>query len=452
VALQLLRWLVMQMGRVIVAGAGLSGLCAARELINAGVEVTVIDARDRPGGRVWTLRDGLADDQHAELGGEFIDADQKEICGVVRDLGLELVRVLSRGFTHRYRCGGDWCLGRTGPWDLLRQSLQPLLTRYEAAHGDTTSGAVRELSTLSLRDWLRRQDAAPQLHYIADALRGFFLADPDDLSVLPVVEQLSRGGSPAQARMFRIAGGNDRLVQALIDHMAATMLLRHTLRRITTSGGGITASVDDEHGRVQQLEGDAMVVTLPASTLRDVEITPALPDDQQQAIRTLSYGCATKVVLQTAGDLFAGRRARAFATDTAAGAFWDGTEGQQGSHSIVTFLAGGSASARLRPRAEQGAAAVLGEVCWLRPAAGAPGAGRREARAWSATWEDDPWARGGYAFVDPGFDPALRPALSRRAGRLAFAGEHTSEQWQGYMNGAVESGIRAARELLEAKG
>jgi monoamine oxidase len=64
------------------------------------------------------------------------------------------------------------------------------------------------------------------------------------------------------------------------------------------------------------------------------------------------------------------------------------------------------------------------------------------------TWEDDPFARGGYAYLDPGFDPAWRAQLSRRAGRLVFAGEHTSEEWQGYMNGAVESGLRAAKEII----
>ena len=113
--------------------------------------------------------------------------------------------------------------------------------------------------------------------------------------------------------------------------------------------------------------------------------------------------------------------------------------------------AGASASPRLQQRAEQGAQAVLGEVCWL-GTPGPQGPGLRSAQAWSATWEDAPWARGGYAFLDPGFDPALRPVLARPAGWLVFAGEHTSQEWQGYMNGAVDSGIRAARELLKPQG
>ena len=113
---------------------------------------------------------------------------------------------------------------------------------------------------------------------------------------------------------------------------------------------------------------------------------------------------------------------------------------------MLAFLGGGSASARLRSGVAQGAEHLLSALCWL----GMAGADVQAVRA--ATWEDDPWSRGGYAYLDPGFDPALRPCLARRAGRLVFAGEHTSVRWQGYMNGAVESGVRAARELIQEEG
>src|SRR5688500_1330011 len=88
--------------RVLVAAAGLSGLCAARELAAAGCAVTLLDARDRLGGRVRTLRDDLPEGAHAELGGEFIDAEHREIRALADGFGLPLVRVLSNGFTHRF--------------------------------------------------------------------------------------------------------------------------------------------------------------------------------------------------------------------------------------------------------------------------------------------------------------------------------------------------------------
>jgi monoamine oxidase len=431
------------MRHVIVAGAGLAGLCAARTLADAGVAVTIVEARDRPGGRVWTLRDGLRDGQHAELGGEFIDADHEAIRGLARELGVELVRVLASGFTHRFRCERrGWCLGRTSPWNQLRKSFKPLLTKYAAADENLRAAAIRQLSTISVRDWLRQRGASDSLHSIAEGLRGFFLADPDDLSVLPLVELLAKGGSPAQGGVSRVVGGSDRFVDALIAACPAP-LLRHVLRKIGHDERRVMASVEDERGRLTQIEADSIVIALPASTLADVEIDPPLPERHATAIRRLRYGCATKVILQSPDDIFGRRHVRAFGTDTAVGAFWDGAEEQAGSHTIVTFLGGGSASRQLRQLAEQGSGALLSEMCWLRAN---PRRGPL-ALAWT-TWEDDPWARGGYAYFDPGFDPADRPLLARRVGPLVFAGEHTSETWQGYMNGAVESGLRAARQLI----
>jgi monoamine oxidase len=418
-------------------------LSAARVLARAGLNVTVIEARNRVGGRVWTLR-SFADDLHGELGGEFIDADQNDIRALCAELGLPLIRILRTGFVHRFRGDdGRYRLNRRRLWRDLAQWLAPLLAAYKHAQGEVSSYAVREMAAISLREWLRRGHARPEVHSMADALRGFFLADPDDLSVLPVVEQLATGGTPAQSPVYRVAGGTDALAAAMANTLVAPVMLQHRLRAIAQSAVGVTATVDDASGRQQLLQADAMVVTLPASTLREIDIRPPLPDDQSRAIRMLRYGCATKALLQLDHRPFAGRVARAFATDSHLGAFWDGSEEQPTTmHSLVTFLAGGSASRALADRVAAGAQRLASDLCWLgiaEPHAGA---------AHACTWEDDPWARGGYAFLDPTFDPALRDQLSKRMGRLVFAGEHTSRRWQGYMNGAVESGLRAARELV----
>jgi monoamine oxidase len=246
--------------------------------------------------------------------------------------------------------------------------------------------------------------------------------------------------------MFRIAGGAERLLAALSQDTDARVLLGHRLEAIRHATDRVVCQVLDENGRQQEIDGDALIVTLPASTLREIEIVPALPDDQWRAICALRYGCATKAVVQTSADLFGGRPARAFATDTHAGAFWDAAEGQPGETSIVSFLAGGSASDGLSRRLAEGPDLLLSDLCWLRRGGETP---RAVAHAeWR--WQDDPFARGGYAFVDPGFDPAWLSVLSRRAGRLFFAGEHTSTNYQGYMEGAVESAERVLDEVFGA--
>jgi len=428
--------------RVAVAGTGLAGLSAACELARAGASVTLLDARPYVGGRVRTVRTFSAQ-QHGELGGEFIDGDQKEIIGLCRGFQLPLVRILRGGFAHRFRDpSGTYHVSRTAPWDALHDCLSPLLRRYRAARGDSSSDVIRELATLTLSDWMRQSNAAPEVQTMANALRGFFLADPNEISVLPVIEQMANGGAPSQAEFFRIEGGNDRLVDALLGAVRGRVLLEHSIRAVANALDRVVITVTDPAGLTQQIEADYVVMTLPASTLRDVDIQPPLPEGQRHAIARLAYGRATKVLLQSSSKLFDGRHARAFATDGCLGAFWDASEEQGDAASIVSFLAGGSASAWLRDKAAGGGQAVLAELCWL-------GVERSPVTAVHVgDWTADPWAHGGYAFLDPGFDPAWRSLLARRAGRIVFAGEHTSERWQGYMNGAVESGQRAARELM----
>src|SRR5262245_48095326 len=111
--------------------------------------------------------------------------------------------------------GGTYHVSRTVPWEALRDCLSPLTRRYKLARGASSSHAVREMATMSLSDWMRQSKAPADVHYMANALRAFFLADPDEISVLPVVEQVAKGSEPSQSEFYRIEGGNDRLVEAL---------------------------------------------------------------------------------------------------------------------------------------------------------------------------------------------------------------------------------------------
>lgn len=156
-----------------------------------------------------------------------------------------------------------------------------------------------------------------------------------------------------------------------------------------------------------------------------------------------STGRATRTLLQFTKRFWrAAGRARAFGSPLPFGAVWDANEEQRGRAGILSLLAGGSASdATQAIVAKHGTRGLADALDWL---------GSKESELLTSrqiVWEQDLFARGGYAYFDPGFDPGLRAWLSRPAGRLFFAGEHTSIKWQGYMNGAVESGLRAAAEV-----
>jgi monoamine oxidase len=428
---------------IVVAGAGLAGLSAARALEARGAAVTVAEARDRVGGRVWTLRDGFAERQHAEAGADLIDGDQDQVKSLAHELGLKPVHILRAGFGYY----GPDARGvprlhrHPGAFGSLGKRLHREIQDFKLAEERWDSGVAASLARRSVADWLDAIQAPPNLRAAVRAFRGFFLADPEDLSLLPLIEQFASGGTPGQDRMLRIPGGNDRLATRAAQQLRGKLLLNTIVRRIRQDDGHVIVTVATGD-RTSELRARFVVCALPASTTREVVFDPPLPDAQRDAFAHLRYGCATRLLLQFDRRFWKVRgRPLAFGTDLPAGAIWDGNEQQKGRAGILSFLAGGQASKALQEVVNRdGFVGVVKQIGWL-------GRPSTVLAARAIAWDHDPWVRGGYAYFDPGFDPLWRAWLARPAGRIVFAGEHTSIRWQGYMNGAIESGWRAAAEV-----
>ena len=443
------------MTRVLVAGGGLAGLTAACALARRACDVIVIDARDRVGGRVLTARTGFHNKQHGELGADLIDADQDAIRDQCRRYGLSLTPILTGGFSRYVQDakGRRRIHDIEPPQDEIAGQLGELIEAYTRAEQRWDGEVARAMARVSVDEWLRQVKAHRGWRSTVKALRGFFLADPDELSLLAYVDQLASWGQAAREGLFRIRGGNDRLARAMAHELGSRVRLGHELKEVAQGARGVRAAGRTTDGEAWRLYADFVVLALPATTLRDIRISPALPRRQREAIDTLRYGRATKALLQFDRVTWRrSRRSRGYGTDLPIGAVWDANEEQRGRSGMLTLLAGGSASAHVRrliPSADTRRADLVRsayrtierELAWLNLE-------RAHIIAATAhTWEDDRWSRGGYAFFDPGFDPGLREWLARPFGRCFFAGEHTSVKWQGYMNGAVESGLRAADEI-----
>lgn len=428
---------------VIVASAGLAGLTAALEMQEGGAQVTVIEARGRIGGRVWTIREGFMGGQHAEAGGDMIEEGQEEILRLAARLNLKTTPILRRGFAFARRQAGRpvRIIPSTRPWRNLAGLLAPWVRAYRLAEQRWDSLIVQEMARVSAAAWLDQIHADDETRDLLAGFRGFFLADPAELSLLALVDQFA-SGAPGRSRMYRVRGGNDRLAAALAARLGESIRTETELRTVVQSDHGVRAVVRADQA-TQRLDADYLISTLPATTLRHITFEPPLPQRQQLAIGELKYGRATKALLQFDRAFWRGaRRPRAYGTNLPIGAIWDGSEEQAGRSGILTLLAGGSASDELRGRVSaRGVQGLVSELDWL-------GSGSSRTLASRViSWEDDRWAQGGYAYLDYRDDPALRLWLARPHGRIAFAGEHTSTQWQGYMNGAVESGLRAAAEI-----
>jgi monoamine oxidase len=436
---------------VLVAGAGLAGLSAARELARKGAKVTVIDARDRVGGRVYTAHQPFLHGEHAEMGADLIDESQTEICKLISDVGLRTATILPGGFASVKQDGERRRVGGRGAWKELGKLLQPEVRAFCVSEQRWDGGVAEVLGRQSVAQWLDRIRASKAVKEAAIGMRGFFLADPAELSLLALADQFAEDGAPGEERMFRIIGGNSRLPKQLAQALGSNLRLQTILRRVTQTRDGVVTALES-NGRISDTRFDYLVCALPATTTRDVVFEPSLPDLQRQATSDLKYGAATKTALQFDGAPWRRRgKPRAFGSALAIGAVWDGNEeqrslprrrGEAAKAGILTLLAGGGASHATREMlATEGPPRIVRELSWLKLQ-------NAELIAWtSVSWEDERWSRGGYAFFDPQFTPPLRYWLARPFGRVFFAGEHTSLRWQGYMNGAVETGLRAAEEV-----
>jgi monoamine oxidase len=431
---------------VLVVGAGLAGLSAAVRLRKDGARVTVVEARDRVGGRVLTIRDGFANGQHAEAGGDFIDHEQEEIRRLADQYGLPVRTILRQGFSFVRHKGRGQIHGRPmkgeRAWKPIVDRAKPWIDAYRQTEQRWESAVVRSLAQRSVAQWLDEIDADGNMRAMVRGLRGFFLADPEDLSLLVLIEQLA-SEAPGAEPEGRIEGGNDRLPRAMAMELGEAVHLNTTARAVHDNQRSVRVTVEGAGRDRTQMNADYVILAVPVTTLRAIEITPDLPTEQAKVFERLRYGRVTKSLLQFDRRFWKRKgRSPAYGTDAPTGAIWDANEEQRGPAGILTLMAGGQASEDTQKiLAQEGVQGLVHALDWLKPDKAAL------LHSHHVTWEHDSWAQGGYAYFDPSFDPSWRPWLARPHGRLLFAGEHTSIQWQGYMNGAVESGLRAAAEV-----
>jgi monoamine oxidase len=429
--------------RVIVIGGGLAGLVAARELSRQGARPHVLEARARLGGRVWTLRDREFAGEPIEAGGEFIDGHHQAIRTLCHEFRLELTRVLRDGFGSALQIDGRLKISQSQrtAWLGFKKTLAADADALTETDCDWNSSIAAEIARSSLDRHLTALNATAQTRAMAAALRGFFLADSDSLSALVGVELATSDTDPGHVPLYRIKGGNDRLIGALSRTSSITISLQRIVRSVRQADGRVHVTLEEPGGRLETMAADYAVVAVPPPVLCEWTFEPALPDYQRRALAALSAGPGTKTFLRFSDRWWRGSgKARAFGTNLSIGALWEPSE-RRGGPAVLALLAGGRASAATQALiAEGGSDAIVERLRWL-------GSPQPAIAMRSVTWENSPFSHGGYAYFGPSFEPRWRDDIGRAFGRVLFAGEHTSRDWQGYMNGAVESGQRAARDL-----
>jgi monoamine oxidase len=453
---------------VAVVGAGLAGLTCAYRLRAAGVNATLYEAQVRLGGRCRTRRDNtFLAGQLSERGGELIDQSHTAIRQLARELGLTLDNVLRaepNGAEPLLHVGGAPYSARAAARDLME--AWPAIKRdYQDAGYPTTYAQStprgRALDATPLRDWIaatipgglasplgRLLDVAYNIEYGAET------ADQSALNLLYLLGASGQGSlrlfGPSNEK-YKVRGGNDLLVQGLAERVGDAGIRRGAaLRAVRRAGARWTLAFDG----APDVTVDRVVLALPFTMLRGgrVDLGQAnFPARKLAAVEQLGMGANCKLQLQfdrrhwhalgCGGDTFA---------DTGYQATWEATRAQGGAPGILVNYTGGDVA-----RAQGGRAPVaLAREFLARAEPVLPGLGARwiPERVAFDDWPNDPWTRGSYSYWRVGQMQAIAGAEAEAVDGCHFAGEHTSIDAQGYLEGAVESGERAAREVLAGLG
>ncbi len=444
---------------VVVVGAGLAGLMAARELRGAGVDVVVLEARDRVGGRTLNHTLGAEyGDTVVEVGGQWVGPGQHRILALIDELGLETFDTYDEGAklweqegrVRRYT--GE--VPKAGPLELA--DLHVALTRLErmarrvdpAAPWEATR--AREWDAQTVATWTRRHvRTSVGRAFIGLACEAVWAADPADLSLLHFLAYANssngfnrmiatRGG----AQQSRIVGGSQRISLALAEELGETVILGAAVRTIRWRPG-VEVVTDTATIRAKQV----IVATSPTLAGRLV-YDPALPADRDQLTQRMPNGSVIKC-MAIYGEPFwraDGLSGQGVSVTGPVKAVFDNSPPSGRPGVLLGFLEGDQARrfGRLDERARRDA--VIASFTKMFGSRAAKPEGYVD-----KVWADEEWTRGCYgAFLPPNTWTAYGRALRVPVGPIHWAGAEAAVKSMGYMDGAVLSGEKAAREAMAA--
>jgi monoamine oxidase len=451
--------------RVADVGAGLAGLTCAHRLRQAGITATVYEASSRLGGRCWTNRGYFEDDQIAEHGGELIDQSHTEIRHLAQELGLPLDNLLSaevNGTEPFYFFDGsrypfaDATRDIKAIWQTVHRDLSA--ARFPTLYTSYTQRGW-ELDHMSVAQWIDANVPGGRQSKLGLLLETAYTieygADATAQSALNLIYLIGYSGQ-GQLRIFgpsnekyHVRGGNDLLVQRLASSLGSGQIeMENALVAIAqTPSGGYTLTLE-RSGTTRVVTADHVVLTVPFSVMRSmVNYTNAGFDDvKRTAIAELGMGANAKLNVQFSKRSWTslGSNGETY-SDTGYQNTWEVSRGQAGKSGILVQYTGGSAA--LAQGGQSASTLVQQFLPKIEPVL--PGISATwNQRATIDWWPGDPWTKGSYSYWKVGQYTKFAGAEGARSGNCHFAGEHTSIEAQGYLNGAVESGERVTSEIL----
>lgn len=449
---------------VLVVGAGIAGLTVAYRLQQAGIPVDVIEATRRVGGRLRSVVNLPDAPGTVELGGEFIDTRHTAVRSLAAELGLELADL------HTADRGLDWEIlyfdGKKYTHPEIAERFAPIAQRIthdltQLGQRDftyqTASATATQLDQLSLAEYLQQVSADPVIdQLIKVAYITEFGLDADEQSCLNMLYLIGREVGQWSTyglsdERWHVVGGNDQIPKRLATRLENVIEPATVLESIrSTADGRYRVSVRQD-GTSRDRTYERIVLTVPFSVLRNINLDLDLPPQKQQAIQQLGYGTSTKLATPFKERIWRTRYQSTIYiyTDRDFQNTWESARYLPGTAGWVTDLRAGQQGMALgQGNPEDHAQALVNDLEALFPGISQVERGR----ALRAFWAAEPYALGSYSCYKPGQWTRFGGAEGERVGNIWFAGEHCATESQGYMNGACETAELAALGIMDDMG
>lgn len=437
---------------IAIVGGGLAGLNAAHRLRKAGLRATVYEGGDAPGGRINTARDLAAGGLTAEAGGEFIDSTHADLLALIEEFRLPRYDTLAPSETRLVR--DDYFINgrRYTERDVINE-FRPVARRIRRDNASlpeddyAASPRAKGLDGQSIEEYLAGLGVRG---WFSELLRVAFTSefglDTGEQSALNFITMIGTDTSRGKFEVFgdsderyKIRGGNDTLIRELARRLEGQIKTGHRLQAITRSGGGYGLDFGDRG----EVRADFVVVAIPFTTLRQVDVRVELPPRKRQAVEQLGYGTNSKLVLGFNERVWRARGYSGYLFNDTVQNGWDNSQmqnGNRGAGGYTVYLGGREGRGLSEDRRPDYLSALD---------AAYPGASAQfNQRARVFHWPSNPYVLGSYACYKVGQWTTISGAEGEPVGNLFFAGEHCSSDFQGYMNGAAETGRTAAQMII----
>jgi monoamine oxidase len=449
--------------RVIIIGAGLSGLVSAMELKSAGHEVVILEGRRRPGGRVYTLRNPFSDDLHAEAGAVIYASSYTIANKYIDQFGLKRLDYNVPQLKPHYFLDGkhivigednvNWPYGVTseenelGPFGILNKYLiQTLPEDLKDVDSWQSSDSLKNLDNYTLGEYMRHQGASEGALELVRRTQYFGAAIDNGSALSSLIADI--GMFFTGASFFLLEGGNDSLPRAMANTLHSE--INYGVKVVGIHQAEDKVQVKTYRGdRLETVEGDRVICTVPAPVLRGMDFVPKLDAKKREAINSINYLDTTRTFIQVKEAFWVRKGLSGSAyTDLPIQDILRQPYSMEIDASKRAILESHVRGYQARQLAVMSESEVIDFVT-EQIAKIFPEIYKYQEGGVVKAWSNDPFVLSAYSWPKPGYVTSHLDALRRPHGRVHFAGEHTSIL-RSLMEGALRSGLRAAHEVNDA--